>query len=204
MPKLSVLIPSIPSRFTSHFLPLYTRLEALAKGFDVELLALIDNKRRSIGLKRDALVQAAIGEYLAFVDDDDDVTEAYFPAIFAALAEQGPRGLDLITFDSRVFLNDDAPFLVRFGMECANEECHHGEGTGTWADITRRPFPCCVWRREIAQAERFPDCSYGEDADWALRAEKRVVRWLHLPEVLHVYRYRREVTEAEATFPPGQ
>lgn len=199
MPKLSVLIPSIPSRIERHFLPLYRRLESLASGFDVELLAMIDNKMRSIGLKRDALVQSAAGDYLAFVDDDDDVTDRYFPAIFDALAQTGDQ-IDLVTFENRTYLNDDPPFVVRFGMDCENQEAHGVP----WEDITRRPFPCCVWRREIAQAERFPDCSYGEDADWALRAEKRVVRWVHVPEVLHVYRFRRDVTEAEATFPPAK
>jgi len=37
----------------------------------------MDNKMRTIGHKRANLVADALGEYLAFVDDDDDVPAYY-------------------------------------------------------------------------------------------------------------------------------
>ena len=76
IPKLSILIPSIPSRIQDRMIPLYHKLQEQIRKLDnpkdVELLCVIDNKRRSIGYKRESLVYIARGNYLAFVDDDDD------------------------------------------------------------------------------------------------------------------------------------
>ena len=71
--KLSILIPSIPSRFR-RFQKLFEKINAQATN-EVEILGLFDNKKRSIGHKRDALVQMSKGEYVCFCDDDDDVSE---------------------------------------------------------------------------------------------------------------------------------
>lgn len=77
--KLSILILSIPSRL-SNFLP--TLLQNLLKQAEpfknqVEILTLIDNKVRSIGKKRQNLIDIAEGEYIAFIDDDDRVSDNY-------------------------------------------------------------------------------------------------------------------------------
>ena len=76
--KLSILIPSIPSRF-KRFERLFERINDQASKSDmvVEVLGLFDNKKRSIGHKRDALVQMSNGEYVCFCDDDDDVSLDY-------------------------------------------------------------------------------------------------------------------------------
>ena len=76
MITLSILIPSIPSRF-DRMTKLYDKLMKQVQDKPVEILCLIDNKKRSIGLKRDALVQSCKGAYLAFVDDDDDISSDY-------------------------------------------------------------------------------------------------------------------------------
>ena len=59
MPKeeilLSILIPSIPSRFEM-VRALVEKLELQIGDLPVEILVFLDNKRRSIGMKRDALV----------------------------------------------------------------------------------------------------------------------------------------------------
>ena len=50
--KLSVLIPSIPSRF-KRFQKLFEKINAQATN-EVEIFGLFDDKKRSIGHKRDA------------------------------------------------------------------------------------------------------------------------------------------------------
>jgi glycosyltransferase involved in cell wall biosynthesis len=49
--------------------------------FPVEHLILMDNKRRTVGEKRDALLRAAKGNYVAFVDDDDFISPDYVSLI---------------------------------------------------------------------------------------------------------------------------
>ena len=56
--KLSVLIPSVPAR-RAMALALYDSIAAQAEGLPAEILLLLDNKQRSIGKKREALVRLA-------------------------------------------------------------------------------------------------------------------------------------------------
>ena len=44
---------------------------------EVEVLTELDDGTRSIGEKRNALVESAGGEYVCFVDDDDMVSSDY-------------------------------------------------------------------------------------------------------------------------------
>ena len=72
--KLSILILSIPSRIKQ----LETLLEKLENQFDddrVEILVMLDNKSFHIYEKRNELLDMARGEYLCFLDDDDNVAE---------------------------------------------------------------------------------------------------------------------------------
>jgi glycosyltransferase involved in cell wall biosynthesis len=44
---------------------------------DIELIAFFDNKKRTIGKKRDEMLDLAKGEYLVFIDDDDRIAPDY-------------------------------------------------------------------------------------------------------------------------------
>lgn len=57
---LSILIPSIPHRIDK-MKRLFERLQEQIGDKNIEVLSFLDNKKRSIGLKRDALVQLARG-----------------------------------------------------------------------------------------------------------------------------------------------
>lgn len=193
----SVLIPSIPSRIGRFLCPLLSKLEAQAHGQPVEIISLLDNKKRSIGLKRDALVQAARGEYLAFVDDDDDVSDDYISSILNAI-HTNPN-IDIITFNQKAIINGGNPFTIRFGIENSNEQAWKNLN-GFWQDIVRKPFPICVWKSKIAKEHRFPDASYGEDWHWAERVLICVKTQTRIEKTLYTYRYDDRVTEANLDF----
>lgn len=200
-PLFSILIPSIPSRMEWALPPLYRELQSQADALGnfaplVEILALIDNKRRSIGLKRDALVQAASGEYLAFVDDDDRVEPDYVRSIVKTLRDERP---DVLVFKQSTTIDGGNPFIVDFSIRYENQEARQVDGR--WVNIRRKPFHVCVWRSAIAKAHRFPDASYGEDWHWAARVLADVKTQSRIDRVLHHYRFDQKVTEAEATFP---
>ena len=82
--KLSILICTVPSR-VGNFLPaavteLQRQIDSSGQG-QVELIYLGDNKQRTVGRKRNDLLQLAQGEYVAFVDDDDRVAPNYISRI---------------------------------------------------------------------------------------------------------------------------
>lgn len=195
-PRLSILIPSIPSRIERFLLPLLKRLETQADGKSVEILTFIDNKKRSVGLKRDSLVQIARGDYLAFVDDDDEVTDDYVASIVEAI--NTVDGVDVVTFKQWVTINDGNQFTVDFSIQNQNEEAKVIEGV--WQDIKRQPFHICVWRSELAKKHRFTDASYGEDWHWAKRVIEDVGSEAKIDKHLHYYRYSDAVTEAALDF----
>jgi hypothetical protein len=189
-PKLSILIPSIPSRFEK-MQNLYNRLLIECENLPIEIVCLIDNKKRSIGEKRDALVQLAKGDYLTILDDDDDFFKGYAKEIIAAINFD----VDVVTFKQKCSL-DDGGFYVDFDLfhkvnEVAKKEINFG-----YIDIKRLPFHCCVWRTSIAQSERFANVGYGEDWDWCKRLIPKCKTQHKINKILHHYIFNSQTTEA--------
>lgn len=187
-PILSILTPTIPERWEQLAnIQLKIADQALLGGFaaKVEHLALFDNKARSIGAKRQALVDIARGQYVAFVDDDDDVSEDYV----ASLLEAAQTGADVITFRQRAIYN---------GLE---SEVHFGamnqDGPFTPGGITlRAPWHVCAWKRSVVQGCLFGESNYGEDLVWCQQARKRIRTAHHIDKVLHTYRHDASTTAA--------
>lgn len=199
IPKFSILMPSIPSRLEKMCIPLLKKISDQSDGKPVEILTLIDNKKRSVGLKRDALVQTARGEYLAFVDDDDEISEDYVDSILLAI--DNGNNADVIVFKQIAQINDGNEFEVDFSIEHINEDAEQFDGI--WKNIKRQPFHVCVWKTEIAQKYRFPDASYGEDWHWCKRVLKDIKTEYRINKKLHFYRYRDNITEAALDFAEG-
>ena len=188
--KFSILILSVPSRFDK-MIALYNKLMRQVGTLDVEVLVMVDNKKRSIGDKRNDLVVAARGDYLAFIDDDDDVSDDYVAEIMKAI-EHGP---DVIVFNEEATLNGENPFIVRPGVEYVNEPSK--KIGGKWMDIRRRPWHWCAWKSSIAKTERVPDMMYGEDSLWVERLFPKVRRQERIDKVLRYYRYNKATSEAK-------
>ena len=48
---------------------------------------MFDNKKRSVGEKRQDLLNLAKGQYLVFIDDDDRISDDYISSIIQAMNE---------------------------------------------------------------------------------------------------------------------
>jgi hypothetical protein len=206
---LSVLIPSVPSRITK-MQALFAKLQAQIGDLPVEVLCLLDNKKRTVGMKRDALVRTATGIYLAFVDDDDNVADDYIAKIVAKIREvtQQPPHLwpEVIVFKQRcTFTNakciscleiDGPPFEIDHDIN-ADMQAVHQYPDGTWKDITRKPWHHNAWRADIAQSEHFPDTNFGEDGGWVSKLWPKITRQARIEgPPLHYYQFNGKTTEA--------
>ena len=83
---LTILVPTVPSRINYFYPRIMKQLMDQTKNYnDVEVISFFDNKKRTIGKKRDEMLKLAQGKYVTFVDDDDRVSEDYVDEIMNAI-----------------------------------------------------------------------------------------------------------------------
>ncbi len=189
--KLTICTPSIPSRIDSHLKPLIAEIEKqinqLPNPKEVEHLVLFDNKRRSIGMKRQALLDISKGDYITFIDDDDTVQPCYVQK----LVEAASQDVDVITFKQYVWLNNIGPFPLTFKLGYPSNDSPNMNG------FKRPPWHPCAWRSTIAKQCRYSDKMYGEDWDWVKEVNKLAKTSYHINEFMCSYFYNDSVTEAK-------
>ena len=187
-PILSILTPTIPGR-EKQLHALQTRIEAQSSdrksSGQLEHLILSDNRTRSIGAKRQALLDIARGQYIAFVDDDDDIADSYVEELLTAAAS----GADVITFLQGATYNGQQS-VVDFGINNQDEPFKPGGIT------LRAPWHVCAWKRERVDECLFSEVNFGEDLCWCLQARRRIRTATHIDSVLHTYRHDRSTTAA--------
>jgi hypothetical protein len=187
-PTLSILTPTIPARaFQSAELQskIIGQIQAGQFYDEVEHMVLCDNRARSIGAKRQALADIARGEYIAFVDDDDDISDDYV----SSLLEAARTGADVITFRQRAIYNG-LESEVHFGIKNRDEQFNPG-------GITKRaPWHVCAWQREVVEGCLFGETNYGEDLIWCQQARQRIKTGFHIDRVLHTYQHDAKTTAA--------
>lgn len=189
---LSVLIPSIPSRFAMAQ-ALIQKLEAQIGDEPVQILMMLDNKKISIGEKRDKLNQAGSGRFLSVCDDDDDVSSDYISRLLTAIREN--PNADCISFVQRACINGHW-LTVRFGLGNENEQLDITKH-GITADLHRPPYHVCAWRRTLAQKFHYSYKNYGEDFDFIKQLLPEAKIEIHIPHVIQYYNYSDIVTEAK-------
>lgn len=200
--KLSILILSIPSRIeslSSAMKQLQDQADSIGKSKQIEILAFLDNRSQTISEKRNVLLAAARGEYLAFLDDDDAISKDYMKKIFEAIdLHSSTGGVDCITFNQWCSI-DGEPMTVHFGIGNPHSGLYR-DAEGFLEDIKRPPYHMCVWKSSIAQSEVFRPLigangqSYGEDIDWLMRLYPKVQTEHHIEDELHGYIYNSNTT----------
>jgi len=181
---LSILTPTIPGR-EKQLYALQQKIEEQIGGQAVEHLILSDNRKRSIGAKRQALIDIARGQYIAFVDDDDDIADGYVAELLKATAS----GADVITFLQGATYNGQQS-VVDFQLGQGD----HGFAPG---GITNRDaWHVNAWRRSRVAHCQFGESNYGEDLTWCQQARRMAETTVHIPKILHFYRHNASSTAA--------
>lgn len=176
-PKLSILICHLLSR-AEKLRGLYNDLKSQSINLPVEILVAGDNGELPIGVKRNNLLVQAKGDYVAFVDDDDDVADDYVSSILKALESKpdcvGIEGILKSNLGNSIFRHS-----IQF----------QGWYTGDDA-FYRTPNHLNPIRREIALSICFPGVSFGEDQQYsdALRRRLRTEEYIGHP----IYFYNKE------------
>jgi glycosyltransferase involved in cell wall biosynthesis len=187
--KLSVLIPTITERRVAAD-RLFFNLEYRIGDRPVELLMLRDNRWQNIGEKRNQLLRAATGDYIVFVDDDDELLEGYFDKVLPAL----DSGADVICYDQEAIVDGaTAKITCALGNPMMQFVPH--------AVIRRPPWFWCAWKRELAASYRVPESfvdangvTHHEDVLWLRHLWVEAKTQTRIEAVLHRYNYNSDTT----------
>lgn len=154
----SILIPTIMGREESlrHLLgSLREKIARIAPHLRIEYCVELDNREMSIGNKREKLLQGAQGKYVAFIDDDDDITDAYVEDVSRMIEAKLPvmrlRGQICQYTFTHSLDNRLTDFMAR------------GEV------FLRPPNHLNPMMADVAKLVHFKDGVRGEDLDWTIR-----------------------------------
>lgn len=154
----SVLIPTIIGREASlrNLLEsIREKLGRIAPDLRVEYCIELDNREASVGMKREKLLQNAKGKYMSFIDDDDNITDAYIEDLVATI--QGQYHVMRLRGDIR-------PYSFTHSIENKlTDMMARGEV------FVRPPNHLNPMMTDVAKLVHFGDAVRGEDLDWTIR-----------------------------------
>lgn len=173
--KLSILICSIDER--KQLLSLLLNELNRQKTDNVEILVNIDNKKKSIGKKRNELLLQAKGKYISFIDDDDKVSEDYISSILKAI-ELNP---DCVGMEG----------LITFASKNITRRFIHSIRYSSWFTKDNIYFRCpnhlSPIRRELSLKGMFPEKNFGEDKEYSLKLFPLLKSEVYIPYPIYYY-----------------
>jgi hypothetical protein len=170
---LAATLASRQAKFTALMDCLLPQAEAAGC---IEVIACHNNGERPLGDIRQALLMAATGEYVSFVDDDDEVPGYFCEAMVPALRD----GPDVVGF--RVEYHEGG----RFAGNCYHSLAHtpRQDGDDYYRDLTHlQPV-----RTVLAQRGDFR-AGWPEDGTWRKAVRPLLESEAYIDQCMYVYRH---------------
>lgn len=156
----SVLIPTIPGRelkLQSLVAAVREKVNRIAPEIRLDICIDFDNRESPIGAKRQRLLEKAQGKYLCFIDDDDDITDAYVEDVLGMIR----GGFHTM----RLYGNMSGyTFVHTLDMKLTDPMATLDEP----AIFQRPPNHLNPMLSDVAKLIRFKNAVYGEDLDWSI------------------------------------
>lgn len=188
--KLSILIATIDQR-QAQFSKLYCKLlEQIKKDkleHQVEVLFFKDDQTITLGAKRNQLVAQAKGEYVCFLDDDDDICNQYVRLICNAL-----RTNPDCASCTGILYRPNKPAKT-FVHSLKYNHAFNQDGIAYSPVYHLNPI-----KRKIALQVKFPEQNYNEDTVWAkrLRDSKLLKKETEIKQPYYFYYYDYQKSQA--------
>lgn len=133
----------------------------------VQILINVDNGEKETGQKRNELLESAKGKYIAFIDDDDNVSNDYISLILESVSND----CDVVGMHLLMTVNNNPD------SECRT---YHSIKYASWYDkpdpdrkgkkvYFRCPNHLNPVKRELALQVKFPNITIQEDSDYSHR-----------------------------------
>lgn len=180
MKKLSILIPSLQDR-RKQCDELFWELTR-QKTDEVEIIVFEDNGERTIGEKRNQLLEWANGEYLCFFDDDDTPSSNYISNILEGIN----KGVDCCSLRGIITFDGETPELFEHSIRYKEYKTVDNP-----VKYERYPNHLNAIKSSIAKQFKFPEINFGEDTDWATQIHNSgLIKTEHyIDSVIYHYKY---------------
>ena len=185
--KLSILICTMPERsqmFNTLKSKILNQIEK-AKTNEVEVLS-NDQLDITTGEKRNLLLGQSKGDFIVFVDDDDDVYEYYVEEILNTI-NKNPN-IDCIGTNGIISFNGQNP--KRWFISISYKNWHESGEI-----YYRTPNHISPIRREIAIEIGFPNQHHGEDFVYSMGVFQHLKKEATIEKPLYHYQTRQNVPQ---------
>ena len=165
-----------------------------SQGNKIEIIVSHDNRQKTVGEKRNEVLDKASGKYVCFVDDDDLVSNDYFEWIVQVLEEHPDA--DGLGFKGNYYSSGD--HILEFSHSSSHKGHHKYFDKGV--TIQQRPLNHLnPVRTEIAREIRFPEKNYGEDTDYCdrLLLSGLLKKEVYLDKILYHYFYDPKISATQ-------
>lgn len=177
--KLSILIPTLESRSDQRDDLLDVLADQIEGNNDIEIL-IEHGDIESVGTKRQRLLDRAIGDYIAFIDDDDMVPDDYVAKILKAI-ETEP---DCCSLTGEIHWASSGQ-TERFEHSIKHDKWEKKDGV-----YLRYPNHLNAVRRDLALKVGFKDMGHGEDRDYSDRLKPLLKNEAPIDGVIYHYNCR--------------
>jgi hypothetical protein len=155
---VTFLIPTIQGRQDSLqrlTASIHEKMGRIAPHLRYRINLAFDNREATVGTKRQTLVQNAEGKYSAFIDDDDEITDAYVEDLSHTIAGSYP----VMRLRGRI-----DPYTFTHSLEIKlNSLMARGDV------FLRPPNHLNPMMTDVAKFIHYKDIKRGEDLDWTIR-----------------------------------
>jgi hypothetical protein len=137
------------------------------------------------------MLHLANGQYLAFIDDDDEIAGDYILSIMEKINDiNGPEANpDCIVFDCICTIDGGPERHCMYGVEFPP---NYLINETTWRG---KPAHTMVWKSSLAKSHSFPDMKAGEDFCWVNKAWPEIIVQARISKVLYYYKFNHRTTE---------
>lgn len=178
MTPLTICISSLRER-SAMLASLLQSLAAQDRADEVEVLVAVDGRQTdglqtTTGAKRNQLVAAARGLFVAHVDDDA-VSPLYVPMILAAI-DRAPSADVVLIRGERIDASKKVwEFTYDVGADWRYcQERRPWAGGGEEPIVRKSPDHLCPVRADVARAVPFEDRRVNEDVEWSRAVAERL------------------------------